>query len=68
MKSLASGIQAAVGLITVALITTCVYWSTALAQGAPGGTVRSVPEPSSLALMATAIAVVAAVKKFRSRR
>jgi hypothetical protein len=67
MKSVAGCVQWAIGLGTVAAIGIAATWSQALAQSPPGAAVNSVPEPSSLALMATGVVVVAAFYKFRKR-
>jgi hypothetical protein len=71
MKSPASLVEGALGLGAATLFGIAT-WGQALAQGAPGGevpgpSVAAVPEPSSLALMATGVALVAAFKKFRKR-
>ena len=68
MQSYVSRIQGAFGLGTVTIIGIAATWSQALGQGAPGGAVTAVPEPSSLALMATGVVVVAAFKKFSKRK
>jgi hypothetical protein len=64
MKSLASRIHGALALGAVTAIGIPVRWSQAFAQH-PGAV--PVPEPSSLALMATEVVVLATFNKFRKR-
>jgi hypothetical protein len=68
MKSLARRIKGALAVGLITTIAIAAEWSQALGQSTPDRPFLQVPEPSSMALLGTAVAGAYLLHRFRKRK